>query len=119
MPQFQIFSIDDPQVKVVTTIEAGSQEEARGKARAMHRSYSAVPVSNKGAQTVQLKEDAPAPVDMGKEMRRLSESMNPGRSDSFHEEFVRGRDSGGPLEALGGALGYEGRLLEAFLKGRN
>jgi hypothetical protein len=51
---------------------------------------------------------------------RLSKALNPGESDSFHENFIRGRDtrSGSTLEDLGRSLGYEGRMLEQFVKGR-
>jgi hypothetical protein len=64
MPQFQVFSINDP-FKVVGITEAGSHEEARAKARLINRDYTAVPLRSRGAQAreagvraVQLREDS-------------------------------------------------------------
>jgi hypothetical protein len=60
-------------------------------------------------------------VEINRDLLRISEAMNPGASDSFHAEFLRGRNPADetPLESIGRALGYEGRLLENFIKGRS
>jgi hypothetical protein len=72
-------------------------------------------------QTVSLREDAPDPREAQRQLLRVSEVMNPGAADSFHAKFLIGRNStgGNSLESIGRPLGYEGRLLENFMKGRN
>jgi hypothetical protein len=126
MPKFQVFDLRNPRLAPVAIIEAGSHEEARGRARSMNWNYAAAPWRERESgslQTVQLREDAGGSgaedMEHYRALLQISQSFNPGMPDEFHSEFVRGRaSSGAPLEDLGRALGLNGPQLKQFVKGR-